>query len=200
MRVSRTKHCDEISFSPKEPASNISIHRGIAKSTDTAATIAYQSPEQTVAWGWSVTYNFVENGSSAGGGTVYLTYSWGAKGHWTSSAEGKHPNSISLSWEGDPHWTIKGRAKERDGWSKFLQGMKGVSAVDAVPPSLVKQDIPAPTVDLHMNSLDYFLTTNLLCPGKHTFKAHAVGKDDSRGLAVPHDLILTGDIDTSISK
>ena len=95
---------------------------------------------------------------------------------------------------------IDGRAKERDGWAKFIEGMGGVLGADTVPPRLVERDIPAPTVDLHMNSLDYFLTTNLLCPGRHTFKAHPIGQDESRGLAFPHDMILTGDIDTSIPK
>lgn len=48
-----------------------------------------------------------------------------------------------------------------------------------------------------MDPLDYFLTTNLLCPGKHLFKADAIGASTNKGLALPHDFILTGEISTA---
>ena len=46
-----------------------------------------------------------------------------------------------------------------------------------------------------MNTLEYFLATNLLYPGKHIFKADSPSsKGIGKGLALPHDLILTGQV------
>ncbi|KAE8155238.1 hypothetical protein BDV25DRAFT_134986 [Aspergillus avenaceus] len=192
---SRTLKRDEIAFWPRWPESTISINRGIAKSTDNAATIAYKSGERTVNWSWS--YSPFNGKSQGDAGTAYLTYSWGARGKWTNTTTGDHPNTISMEWDRDAHWTITGRAKEKDGFTKFAMAMSGNSTDSTVPADLTDSTVPGPNVNLTMNSLDYFLTTNLICPGKHMFKAHAIGKDDTKGLAVPHDLIITGDIDTS---
>ncbi len=58
--------------------------------------------------------------------------------------------------------------------------------------------MPGPDIDLNMDPLDYFLTTNLLLAGQHVFKSDDLDENSSsKGLAIPHELILTGDIKTS---
>lgn len=56
------------------------------------------------------------------------------------------------------------------------------------------QNLPAlPSVDLQMGSLYFFLTTNLLMPGKNVFNV-----DSSVGLRIPQDFIIVGNVAAAV--
>ncbi|KAL4779970.1 hypothetical protein BJX76DRAFT_361303 [Aspergillus varians] len=183
---------DEIKFSPKDTKSIFTMSREIATNSPTAAAFTYKSPEQIVYWSWTWGGNPPEEDT----GTAYLTFTWAARARWTNATDGAHPNTINLEWENDKKWTISGGGTRQtnNGWNIFNTKLMK----DYVPPDLRSSDVPTPEVKLPMDSLDYFLTTNLLCPGKHMFKADTIGSAETNGLAVPCDLIIAGDIDTSV--
>lgn len=82
------------------------------------------------------------------------------------------------------------RGTRRSLWETIL-GLRSEA-----PKHYTRLEVPSPKINMEMKALEYFLTTNLLFPGKHVFHAHALTAEnkDKKGLAVPRDLILTGDI------
>ncbi|KAJ5278993.1 hypothetical protein N7478_004365 [Penicillium angulare] len=138
-------------------------------------------------------------GKYATEGTAYLTFEWAIRGKWSNGVnDGANPNIISLDWENDKNWSISGTRTAKGGsigaWRMFENFIK-TSKSSYVPPNILTTNVPVPKVEIPVwNSLDYFLTTNLLYPGKQMFKAHEIGKQDSKSLALPFDLILTDDL------
>ncbi|KAB8277167.1 hypothetical protein BDV30DRAFT_234968 [Aspergillus minisclerotigenes] len=122
-------------------------------------------------------------------GTTNLEFKWTATGSWKDKKTPGHPNLLGFDWAGDKNWTITKSAEDVHWWEAFG------GASSKIPEPLQNLQVPSPNTKLEMNTLDYFLTTNLLYPGKHIFNADdpSSGSTD-KGLAFPHDLILTGEI------
>ncbi|GMG53986.1 unnamed protein product [Aspergillus oryzae var. brunneus] len=101
-----------------------------------------------------------------------------------------HPNLLQLDFKGDDEYKTIQTAAEPTFWLNWAGASTGYS--------YFYKDIhsPKPNIDLSMDALDYVLTTNVFFPGKEIFKAHSpvANADKSTGLAVPRDLILTGDV------
>lgn len=180
----KTHHVDGFKFSPSEPKTTISFDSGInSKSNE----IKYTSARQRVKW------EDRESGAFQRGyirdGTTNLEFVWTAKGSWKDKKTAEHPNLLGLDWTGDKDWTINKGAEEQEWWERIFGGST------AIPEHLRNLKVPSPNMKLEMNTLDYFLTTNLLYPGKHIFNADDPSSDSTdKGLALPHDLILTGEI------
>ena len=131
-----------------------------------------------------------KNPPTFGSGTTNLEFTWTAKGSWKDLSDDSHPNRLGLEWTKDTNWKINTAAQPRAWWQWFCHGNP-----NSVPEYFKNLQVPGPDVDLTMDSLDYFLTTNLLYPGKHVFQADTPSSDSTaKGLALPRDLILTGTI------
>ena len=131
-----------------------------------------------------------KNPPTFGSGTTNLEFTWTAKGSWKDLSDDSHPNRLGLAWTKDTNWRINTAAQPRAWWQWFCNGNP-----NSVPEHFKNLQVPGPDVDLTMDSLDYFLTTNLLYPGKHVFQVDTPSSDSTaKGLALPRDLILTGTI------
>lgn len=179
---------DAIEFNPNDPLTVITISGNVSndqKADDN--NIIYKSKPQSAKWEWGQTVSGQDSGDS---GTVELLFAWNGKGKWKDVGTKKNPNLLGFEWQQDQKWTVTSKDVSKGWWLKFWPHS------DEVPPHFRDLSVPGPHIDLTMNPLDYFLTTNLLFPGEKIFKAHAPTGDSSEGLAVPRDLILTGDINT----
>ncbi|PIG86245.1 hypothetical protein AARAC_004691 [Aspergillus arachidicola] len=134
---------------------------------------------------------FADSKPTLSGGNVTLTFTWNAVGSWSVGAAA-HPNLLQLDFKGDNEYTTIQTADKPTFWLDWVGASTGY-------PNFYKDiHAPKPDIDLSMDALDYFLTTNVFFPGREIFKAHSpvANADKSTGLAVPRDLILTGDVAT----
>lgn len=182
-----------LSFSPSKPATTITCHPELATSEKPHVTIAYKSDEYSIYWERSkreTTRGDIIPGNLVEDGWVKPTFYWNAHGKWGSKSTGQHNNILTLTFTLDSLWNITYRSEGSDSW--FL------GSTTRIPGYFRNRSVPAPSISLEMKALDYFLTTNILFPGKHLFKADPpiANNDKSKGLAVPKDLILTGEIQT----
>ncbi|KAE8131252.1 hypothetical protein BDV38DRAFT_276117 [Aspergillus pseudotamarii] len=178
---------DGITFSPSKPVTSISFSSDI---NSKAHKISYTSDEQHVDWSYYTTTVGMngERWMVEHHGTTNLVFGWTATGSWKDRKTTGHPNMLGLEWTGDKDWTITKSAKDQEWWEVITGGSTNI------PENLQNLTVPRPNVDLEMNTLDYFLTTNLLYPGKHIFNADDPSSASTdKGLALPHDLILTGE-------
>ncbi|PKY03297.1 hypothetical protein P168DRAFT_305598 [Aspergillus campestris IBT 28561] len=174
-------------FSPGVPKTTITLGGDI---NATSNEIQFTSSTQEVSWKDEIG---TEKGSVKGSGTVDLQFSWGAKGSWKDKSNSDHPNMLGFDWVGDGNWNIHLPKVDERSWLERAWKGRG-----SVPAEYKNLQVPSPNVNLEVKTLDYFLTTNLLYPGKHIFKADNPSSDSTdKGLAFPHDLILTGQILTS---
>lgn len=177
---------EAMQFSPSQPKTKITFDGAInTKSNE----VKYTSDKQRV----NRFENLISDGHGAPTrGKTNLEFSWTAKGSWKDKSNPDHPNLLGFDWVGDDSWKIE-VPKEDHPWWEALFGFG-----TELPEPYKKLQVPSPDVKLEMKTLDYFLTTNLLYPGKHVFKADdPSSKSTDRGLALPHDLILTGQTLTS---
>ncbi|CAD6448514.1 2d174b5d-fd00-4191-816f-e42350dcf1be-CDS [Sclerotinia trifoliorum] len=130
-------------------------------------------------------------------GACNLTFKWSAKGQWKGSQNMKdHPNQLGITFNFDNTFGVEVNAEGASFWNSLL------GKVDSVPSEYSSLKPPAPTIDLKLKPLDYFLTTNLLLPGEQVFIADSPVPENSgiqSGLMTPRDTILTGQIATSLA-
>jgi hypothetical protein len=177
-----------IKFSPSSPKASISFSSEI---NSQAHSIRYTSDEQHVDWEHWTTKTSIggEKRIEKEYGTTNLTFEWAATGSWKDKKTTDHPNLLGFEWKRDGYWTILTSAEDQSIWQRFLGGST------RIPPNLQNLKVSGPEVSLEMSPLDYFLTTNLLYPGEHMFKADDPSSSSTdKGIALPHDLILTGEI------
>ncbi|KAE8153965.1 hypothetical protein BDV25DRAFT_136335 [Aspergillus avenaceus] len=181
---------DGVYFTGNSPRTDITVQSGPVAGRKDAVHVQYTSDPQYVTWGSTNTANSMLVSGPKGNGN--LTFAWGSRGTW-STEDSRNTNLLQLQFKHDAEWHIT--AKSKEGRTILLPCWETTANTDFVPQQYEK-DIPAPQVDLKMKALDYFLTTNLLFPGRQMFRAHPVtGTDgDVKGLAIPRDFILTGDI------
>lgn len=182
----------ELRFPTSAPPATITVKPGIVTFSDDAIVISYESESQTA--NWSLTYYAICSSPTPQYGAVTATISWKAKGHWEGGTT-TQPNLLRAVYAPDKNWTFKGEDTIPDSISGILRRIFP-QTVD-VPDHYQQLQPPVIGIDLKMNALDYFLTTNLLFPGKHVFRSHHPVVEDEKekkGLGVPRDLILTGDI------
>ncbi|KAI9930685.1 hypothetical protein MW887_011440 [Aspergillus wentii] len=179
----KTHHVDGIKFSPSEPETTISFDSGLNSKSH---KINYTSDRQRVNWEWRE--SGVHRPVMISSGTTNREFVWTAKGSWKDKKTAEHPNLLRFDWTSDKEWTIKKSAEDVGWWEKIFGGST------AIPEHLRNLKVPSPNVKLEMNTLDYFLTRNLLYPGKHIFNADDPSSASTdKGLALPRDLILTGE-------
>lgn len=178
---------DGIKFSPSDPVTTIDFSGEInAKSNK----VRYTREKQRAKW---ITEDY-DGGEDAQyhSGTTKIDFVWTAKGSWEDKSNASQPNLLGFDWIGDVNWTLNMSEEDRSGLEKFLH-----IPPNETPEHFKSMKVPGPNVSLRMESLDYFLTTNLLYPGKYIFKGDDPAVESTtKGLALPRDLILTGEIKT----
>ncbi|KAL2815225.1 hypothetical protein BDW59DRAFT_166898 [Aspergillus cavernicola] len=100
---------------------------------------------------------------------------------------------IRLNFRRDNDLTVNASAEKPPWWAPAGSGQL---------PSHYEKLTMTLDLDIAMGNLDYFLTTNLLFPGKHIFIADPPTPNINydHGLAVPRDLILTGQVTDKLRK
>ncbi|CAK7229216.1 hypothetical protein SCUCBS95973_007146 [Sporothrix curviconia] len=151
--------------------------------------LAWKSNSKSIKSSSRTTPDDYERSPSSRRSSGRITFKYGGHGAWTASKDpAHHPNQLGVSWALDAQLTSVAEADQPDFWDSFFGGMVG-----EVPPKYRNLTLTAPTLDLTLTPLDYFLTTNLLLPGQHVFLADAPVADSSTsGIAAPRDVILTG--------
>ncbi|KOC07202.1 hypothetical protein AFLA70_358g001251 [Aspergillus flavus AF70] len=151
------------------PPTEITVSQDVVTASSKPVTVSLTSDSKTSKW------SYYRDPGVAGGKPIL------------SAA---HPNLLQLDFKGDDEYKTIQTAAEPTFWLNWAGASTGY-------PYFYK-DIhsPKPNIDLSMDALDYVLTTNVFFPGKEIFKAHSpvANADKSTGLAVPRDLILTGDV------
>ncbi|KAF5544644.1 hypothetical protein FMEXI_6473 [Fusarium mexicanum] len=113
------------------------------------------------------------------------TFSYAGTGQWKGSSDPiKHPNQLGVEWALDQSLSIKIQP-EKPNWWEIYNGKVG-----DVPSNYKDIRPKAPSLNLSLKPLDYFLTTNLLFPGQKIFIADEV----EYSLSTPRDTLLTGNI------
>lgn len=144
---------------------------------------------------------WVPNASGRGGHYSYsscqASFSYNGTGQWRGSTDPvHHPNQLGMSWTLDSTLSTHITADKPDFWDTI--GGK----VGEIPGKYRDLKPSAPQLDLTLKPLDYFLTTNLLLPGQHTFHADnpvPASANVQAGIATPRDTILTGNVATNMT-
>jgi hypothetical protein len=186
---------DGVDFDAASPKTRIKLHSEFGPEQK-QLSINYVSPTQkkkhweagyyiTVSAGMVSVSKFV--GSS---GTVDLDFEFCAEGKWESVQSRDQPNRLIATFPKSVPWVVKPTAAEPTFW-EAIWGKTG-----EVPGRYKNLTLEMDLARIEMGNLDYFLTTNLLFPGMHVFAADPPQIDSglSHGLAVPRDIILTGQI------
>ncbi|GAB1208470.1 hypothetical protein APSETT445_007220 [Aspergillus pseudonomiae] len=153
-----------------------------------AVKVSYTSlPQKNLEW--------VEGTSTDSGiphGMFDLTFRLNISGSWTKGSDPKQPNILEVEFTKNNTFDVEANGKKPGffDWMGFQQ----------VPDFYSKLKVNV-NKDLQMGRLDYFLTTNLLFPGKHVFIADSplVDATKNHGLMVPRDVILTGKVAESLT-
>lgn len=180
-----------LDFECSDPPAKITVKPELATNLDDAVSISYNSGSRSAKWTFT-TYIFRGGPTRWGEGTVLLTFTCKSLGKWYGGTDSQ-PNLIGLTFKSDQKWGVTAKADNGD--RDWLQKLFNVDA--KVPGHYKVLEPPAPDIKVEMKGLDYFLTTNILFPGKHVFHAHPLTEETRKlelGLAFPRDLILTGDI------
>ncbi|KAH8689860.1 hypothetical protein BGW36DRAFT_432825 [Talaromyces proteolyticus] len=151
-----------------------------------SVTLSYESDRLQSEW-----YSDTGTGGHIPYNDMYFNFEWAGTGKW-EAAEGDKPNKIRLRFENTNEWIVKVSGSKPPWWIP--------DEPDRLP-NVYEKLVMKVDIDIPIAELDYFLTTNLLFPGQHVFKAHApyTKGDDHKGLAVPRDLILTGDVNDKLA-
>jgi len=133
--------------------------------------------------------------------------SGGDSGTYRNDDEGK--TTFKLTADGSATWSNEGGG-EKAALKFTLPSTFSVDTQNQDNPGLMSQlfagaisgtlagmnsiSVSVPALSLDFGSIDYFLETNLLFPGKHVFKSGAIPGD----LYIPHDLLITGSLEDKI--
>lgn len=153
----------------------------------TSIKSSYESSEQSIHWEYAVSTG---TRTYSRGGIILAKWRWGSKGRWAAGGNPAHRNKLEVKFTDDGQWSVESHAYKGYKWWEGKFGGRP----NQLPSYWTDPAPPAPGVDFKMKALDCFLVTNVLFPGQHIFKAHSPIADSSKkkGLAVPHDIILTG--------
>ncbi|KAG8670828.1 hypothetical protein FPOAC2_04131 [Fusarium poae] len=198
--------CDGLEFEPNDTPTEITLTPGI----NAGVEMKYKAKMKWAYWRFQIFY-FSPPPLPGGDppplqlpvdekGWVEFWFTWGSKGTWQGGNE-KFPNSLQLDFQHKPMYDVKMKGHDMKSLpAKFLNGLLGIEERDKIPHHYSKMEIPRPDANLEMKGLDYFLTTHLLFPGKQVFFPHDLNdknKAKGMGMAIPRDVILTGDIRSS---
>ncbi|EXA28543.1 hypothetical protein FOVG_19751 [Fusarium oxysporum f. sp. pisi HDV247] len=197
--------CDGLEFKPNDTPTEIALTSGI----NAGVEMNYKAGMKWAYWRHQILYFPPNPGPNQPPqptpmpvdekGWVEFWFSWGSKGTWQGGNK-EFPNSLRLDFQHDSMFDVKMKGHDIGGLTpKFLDDLLGLKR-DKVPHYYSKMQVPLPDANLEMKGLNYFLTTHLLFPGKQVFFPHDLSDDNKAkgmGMAIPRDLILTGDIKSS---
>ncbi|KAL3468736.1 hypothetical protein BJX99DRAFT_242816 [Aspergillus californicus] len=177
-----------VDFTPNMPETTIKISptTGTSNTDSSSITLTYKSDVKKVKWTRS---RFDGQSYSNKSGDVNLQFGLNGVGWW----EGGDRNQIHLNFRRNNDIRVDASAEKPPWWAPAGSGQL---------PSHYKKLTMTLDLDIAIGSLDYFLTTNLLFPGQHVFIADSPtpDADNNHGLAVPRDLILTGQITDKLTQ
>ncbi|KAH7885595.1 hypothetical protein F5I97DRAFT_1811425 [Phlebopus sp. FC_14] len=157
------------------------------------------SPTYATSWEWqySCKWEYHDAGPSGIAGSIqdHVTEGTTTAIHTLPKDPNTHPkvttllDDYSLKMDcsvskGD--WKVTFKPEDRGGWDKFWRGP------DTVPKWMKGLDVEVPDFNLHLGSVDFFLTTNLLFPGDK----QVIDVDKKTGLHIPADLYIVGTVKT----
>jgi hypothetical protein len=192
-------HLDGLSgdMSTKNSTMSIVNNRSVADPATKPFQISYTSDEYLLSWH----RDYLEPaGNKAGFKSVHkegeckVSLEFKGYGQWVDKSTENRPNMLGLDFTFDS--TLKPIMKPVQKESTLSTWWSGFS--NGMPPGYENLNAPAPKFDLQLASLDWFLTTNLLFPGLHVFRADppvAASASSPTGLATPRDTILTGKLE-----
>ncbi|KAE8154618.1 hypothetical protein BDV25DRAFT_135786 [Aspergillus avenaceus] len=154
--------------------------------TGDAIKLSYRSEKHDCEW-----VSFAGSGMPAYS-TMQIRFKWTGAGAWTDETSPDKPNNIQIRFDSTNDWKVEASGRIPPWWNP--------SSPDDLPDYFDKLKMTV-DVQIPMATLDYFLTTNLLFPGRQIFIADPVkppNADYESGLAVPRDLILTGNVAESL--
>ncbi|KAF3921112.1 hypothetical protein AA313_de0209872 [Arthrobotrys entomopaga] len=113
-------------------------------------------------------------------GKLDVKFKFNAQGSWTVN-----DNKIALKFAVPKTFSADPKPQDPSFWKRFwnTQNSLYTSVFNSIAP-------PVPDINISFKDLDYFLTTNVLFPGKNVFKV----RDSSEKLFVPRDLVILGQI------
>jgi hypothetical protein len=174
------------SFNLNNPASNAVLHPSAQDSYGPFKMI-YLSNVQQIHW-LKQKYSFKDKDDDVKSGTVEAQFSFTGSAKWgrgTNTAS--HPNQLQLNFTFASRLGVKLKAQSKSIWEELFGGS------EELPPQARDISPPAPQIHVDLTPMDYFLTTNLLFPGKYLFRADDPAQtSNTQGIMSPRDTILTG--------
>jgi len=183
-----SRYLEGCSFNVNSPSSTIAINGLLVNASKPPVTVSYASTTQAMSWSsQSVGVGHVPPIPNTG--TADAVFNLGGTAQCATSSA-NHPNELSLSFTFDETFTVSVQAQSQSFWQEICGGQ------DTVPQEYLNLSPVAPSISLSLPPLDYYLTTNLILPGKYVFIADppVASSDNAHGLASPRDTILTGQI------
>ncbi|KAH7885569.1 hypothetical protein F5I97DRAFT_1414257 [Phlebopus sp. FC_14] len=155
------------------------------------------SPTYTTSWEWqySCKWQYDDAGPTGIAGSVqdHITDGTTTAIHKVPKDADTHPKVTTLlddySLKMDcsiskSDWSVTFKPEDRGGWDRFWRGP------DTVPKWMEGLDVEVADFNLHLGSVDFFLTTNLLFPGDK----QVIDVDKKTGLHIPADLYIVGTV------
>ncbi|OJJ43182.1 hypothetical protein ASPZODRAFT_2118013 [Penicilliopsis zonata CBS 506.65] len=182
-------HLDGLSIDVNSAPSHLTVD-GKTRPTSNFRPFNMQWTSETERLNWWRTWDAGKGPSGHREGEFEVTLSFSGTGQWQGSSDPtRHPNQLGVALIFDNNFTVESKSNEPSFW-KSLCGERS-----EIPPQYKDSRPPVPAFNIHLNPLDYFLTTNLLLPGQYVFQADQPvpgSAGDQYGLATPRDAILTG--------
>lgn len=174
------KRLHSFSGSTDTPTAAIKFSSDVVTSDKSPVSFNWTGDTKHLEWS-STTHS--RNGPNSTYGAVDAHFSYSGSAVWKGD---KEKDRLELIFSTDKSLTSHFDAKDPG----------GLFGQNELPSQWESSALPKFNIDLplKLNTLDYLLTTNLLFPGKHVF----IPDDPVGSLALPRDLIITGQIVHSI--
>ena len=170
------KYCNAISFDLKDYPTTFTLDH-------TSTKMNFEHTVNDVQFGyWQLQTEDNFTVPRRHSGLANFTFKIEGAGTWSSSN-----NDISLNFALPATFTVEGKAQDPGAFDRFFK----VSLTD-VHDKMKHMTATIAKPNFAFGGIDYFLTTNLLCPGKEVFEAAA----PSQGLYIPRDLLICGKLKT----
>lgn len=189
-----TKKVDGFDFNLNEIKANMTLNPGLSVAGSPVGSITWN--HSTIRMNW--VYNVDVNGNDSGyepddhNGTADLDFSIKGQGSWVNNSK-TGDDVLNFAWALPDTFDVKVTAEQKDisWWDSLWTNWS-----NGIPSDLQSFTFKLPTLS-SVNSINYFLTTNLLLPGGHVFNPDplvAASASDKKGISIPYDVLLTGTI------
>ncbi|KAK3384674.1 hypothetical protein B0T24DRAFT_689968 [Lasiosphaeria ovina] len=191
------KKVDAINFDIDDYTATMTLNPGLSVLGSSVGTINWTTNPIKVNWTSDVdTYTMGGQGGMWSGddhtGTTDITFSFNGEGAWVNNTDG-NADILNFAWTLPDGFNIDAVPEKKDlnWWDRIWSDWD-----NGVPSDLKNLKFSLPSLS-SVNSINYFLTTNLLLPGHHVFAPdplQAQTVNDQKGISIPYDVLLTGSV------